>query len=326
MDRYEYLRMKLTDFPKHVQQQYNLQSHAKNGYVYLEIQRSIYGLPQAGKLANEYLWYKLLPHGYYEVSHTPGLWKHISRPIDFSLVVDDFGVKNFGEDQSRHLIDSLKEEFTISEYCKGVLYCRINLKWDYCKLTLYISMPEYIQKQLQKYKHQHSSKPQYSPYPTTLRKYGAASQEPKLQDTAPPANKEEITHIQQVLGRILYYTIAVDLTILVALSTIASKQAKATKTTLKNVHQVLDYLATNPDATIRFHASDMLLKIHSDTSYLSANNAKRFASGNFFLRSVPKYGEHITLNSAIFTLCAILKFVASSAVELELGALFMNVK
>ena len=47
MDRKEYMRMKLTDFSEHVQQQYNLQAHAKNGYVYLEIQRSIYGLPQA---------------------------------------------------------------------------------------------------------------------------------------------------------------------------------------------------------------------------------------------------------------------------------------
>ena len=55
MDRYEYTGMKLTDSPEHVQQQYNPQSHAKNGYVYLEIWRSIYGLPQAGKLANEYL-------------------------------------------------------------------------------------------------------------------------------------------------------------------------------------------------------------------------------------------------------------------------------
>ena len=113
MDRYDYTKMKLTDFSKHVQQQYNLQSHAKNGYVYLEIRRYIYGLPQADKLANKYLRNKLQPHGYYEVSHTLGLWKHIYRPIDFSLVVDDFGVNHAGEDNARHLIDSLKEEFII---------------------------------------------------------------------------------------------------------------------------------------------------------------------------------------------------------------------
>ena len=76
--------------------------------------------------------------------HTPGLWKHISRPIDLSLVVDVFGVKYAGEDNSHHLIDSLKEEFTISEDRKGGLYYGINLKLDYDKRTLDISMPWYI--------------------------------------------------------------------------------------------------------------------------------------------------------------------------------------
>ena len=78
MDRYDYMRMKSTDFPFHVQQQYNLHVHANNGYVYLEIRRSVYVLPQAVKLANKYMRYKLCPHGYYKVSHTHSLWKHIS--------------------------------------------------------------------------------------------------------------------------------------------------------------------------------------------------------------------------------------------------------
>ena len=52
MDRYEYMRMKLTNFPVRFQYQYYLQAHAKNGYVYIEIRRSVYSLPQAVKLAN----------------------------------------------------------------------------------------------------------------------------------------------------------------------------------------------------------------------------------------------------------------------------------
>ena len=89
---------------------------------------------------------------------------------------------------------------------------------------------------------------------------------------------------------------------------------------------MLDYLATNPDATIIFHASDMLLKIHSDAYYLSTKNVKSCASCHFFLGSAPKDVEPITLNGEIFTLYTILKFVASLAAESELGALFMNVK
>ena len=75
----------------------------------------------------------------------------------------------------------------------------------------------------------HPSKLQYVPYPSAPCKYGAAPQEPTPQDTAPPANKEEIIHIQNVVGIILYYAITSDLPVLVDLSTIASKQAKAKK-------------------------------------------------------------------------------------------------
>mgnify|MGYP001047588080 FL=1 len=92
MDRYEYMKMPLSIVPEHIKKQYNMEAHALNGFVYLEIRKAIYGLPQGGILANKLLRKRLAPHGYYEVAHTPGLWRHVTRPIEFSLVVDDFGV------------------------------------------------------------------------------------------------------------------------------------------------------------------------------------------------------------------------------------------
>ena len=89
---------------------------------------------------------------------------------------------------------------------------------------------------------------------------------------------------------------------------------------------MLKYLATNPYATIRFHASDIILNIHLDTSYLSYKSAKSRASGYFFLGSVPKDGKTIILNVENFTLCTILKFLVLSAAEANVGALFMNPK
>ena len=73
MDRFEYMKMPLSIF-----HQYNLAQHALNGFVYLEIRKAIYGLPQAGILANQLLRQRLRPAGYYEVAHTPGLWKHVT--------------------------------------------------------------------------------------------------------------------------------------------------------------------------------------------------------------------------------------------------------
>ena len=96
----------------------------------------------------------------------------------------------------------------------------------------------------------------------------------------PEATEDEVTYIQQVVGNILYYARVVDLTVLMALSTIASKQAKVTKTTIKNVKTMLDYLALFSDATVRFVASDMVLNIHSDASYKPFKGAKNRASSH----------------------------------------------
>ena len=81
---------------------------------------------------------------------------------------------------------------------------------------------------------------------------------------------------------------------------------------------------THPDAKIRYHASDMILNVHSDASYLSAPKARSRAGGYFFLGSLPRDGDPIKLNGAIHVTCTILKLVAASAAEAELGALFLN--
>ena len=96
------------------------------------------------------------------------------------------------------------------------------------------------------------------------------------------------------------------MTVLMALSSIASKQTKGTQHTLEKAYQVLDYLALHPDAVVGFRASDMVLNIHSDASYLSKPNARSRACGHFFMGALPIDGKPIKLNGAFHTLCAIL--------------------
>ena len=323
---YEYMRIPLKLLPEHTIQQYGLREKALKGMVYVEMRRCVYGLPQAGALANKLLKERLAPAGYYEVRHTPGLWKHISRPVAFSLVVDDFGVKYVGKQNADHLVAAIEKYYPLSDDWKGELYCGISLRWDYEKRTLDIGMPGYIKKALAKYKHEAPRKPQHSPYPVVPRKYGAAAQDPIPPDESPKLEEGDRRRIQQVVGTILYYARAVDMTVLAALSSIASQQSKATEGTMAQLKHMLDYLATHPDATVRFHASDMILNIHSDASYLSEPGGKSRAAGHFFLGWIPRDGEPIRLNGAFFTLCSILKFVAASAAEAELGALFLNMR
>ena len=71
------------------------------------------------------------------------------------------------------------------------------------------------------------------------------------------------------------------MTILMALSAIAADQANPTEATLKRVQYLLDYMQANPNVVIRFRASDMLLNIHSDASYLTASKGHSRAGGYF---------------------------------------------
>ena len=100
----------------------------------------------------------------------------------------------------------------------------------------------------------------------------------------------------------------------------------ANKSTVQNIEQILDYLATNPNAKMRLYASNMIMNIYSDASYLSVGGAKIRAGSHFFMGWTLKDGEPICLNIAFFTLCVILKFITASVSEAELGALFFNIK
>ena len=99
----------------------------------MEIKKEVYELPQAGTIEN----YKLKLHqakfGYKSSPITPGLWQHQTCPFQFSLVVDDFGVKYELQEDIKHLLDALKTIYKISEDWYGKLYFGINLKWYYYK-------------------------------------------------------------------------------------------------------------------------------------------------------------------------------------------------
>jgi hypothetical protein len=106
------------------------------------------------------------------------------------------------------------------------------------------------------------------------------------------------------------------------LNDIATEQTKAMEETQSANNQMLDYLATHPDATIRYHASDMILHIHSDASYLSVSNARSQLGGIFFLGN--KSPEQDTLNGSILNVAAVIKNVVALAAESEVGACLYN--
>jgi hypothetical protein len=132
LNRFKYMKMPLSLFPQDITDHHRLNDKVLNGYVYIEICKGMYGLPQAGILANKLLKKCLAIHGYYEQLHTPGLFKHKSRPVWFNIAVDHFSIKYIGKDNLQHLYDALHtESYDIVEDRVGNLYCGINLSWHY---------------------------------------------------------------------------------------------------------------------------------------------------------------------------------------------------
>jgi hypothetical protein len=153
LPRFEYMKMLLSRFPEEIIQKYNLNALAVNGWVYIETRKSIYGLKQAGILANQLLQTHMAPFGYYKARHTPGLWLHKTRPISFTLVVDDLEVKYAGTQHAEHLRNALLRTYELATDWTATVYSGMTLKWDYDKRTCNISMPGYVSNILSKFQH-----------------------------------------------------------------------------------------------------------------------------------------------------------------------------
>jgi hypothetical protein len=327
MKSFEYMRIPVSHIPDDIMTDYDLHDKVHNGAVYVEIRKGMYGLPQAGRIANDRLVQHLAKHGYHQAKHTHGLFTHETRDIAYSLVVDDFGVKYIDPADAQHLIDTLASLYEITTDWSGTKYLGLTLDWDYQARTLDISMPGYIEKALQRFAHPLPPRPQHSPHAWTRPNYGAKTQYTDPVDDSAPMDSSEKTRLQEVIGTLLYYARAIDSSMLVSLGTLAAAQTKGTAETTKACTQLLNYAATHSDAVIRYTSSDMILKLHSDASYLSEPEARSRAGGFHYLgnnQPIIAGAPPEPLNGAILVVSNIMKVVVASAAEAELGALFFN--
>jgi hypothetical protein len=111
------------------------------------------------------------------------------------------------------------------------------------------------------------------------------STQPGMKHHSYPPSK--CTNIQKITGSVLYYARAVATTVLMPLNDIATDQTKATEKIQAAANQLLDYLATHSEATIRYHKLHIILHIHSDAYYLSTSHARIRLGGLFYCGSKP---------------------------------------
>jgi hypothetical protein len=154
MTRYEFMQLKFSNMLEDVIAHYHLLDiTTPNRYVYCKICQGMYGLPQAGIIAQEFLAKRLKEHGYNQSKTMPRLWTHEWRPITFSLVVDNFGVKYIWEEHTQHLIQMVQKYYTCLFKKEGERYCGLTIKWDYASKKMHLLMPSHVEKALKWFQH-----------------------------------------------------------------------------------------------------------------------------------------------------------------------------
>eukprot|EP00804_Cyclotella_cryptica_P016746 CCRYP_002051-RA/>CCRYP_002051-RA protein AED:0.35 eAED:0.35 QI:0/0/0/0.66/1/1/3/0/318 len=176
MERPEYMRLKLADISATIIDLYHLRDIAQDGYIFVRIQKGMYGLPQAGIIAQRLLEQRLHANGYHQSKSNPGFWTHHWQPICFALCVDDFRVRYVGKEHADHLINKLKGHNDISTDWEGCRYIGLTLHWDYRNHLVRLSMPGYCEKAGQRFHHPKPTKPQHQPYLSAPRTYGSKQQ------------------------------------------------------------------------------------------------------------------------------------------------------
>ncbi len=213
----------------------------------------------------------------------------------------------------------LEEHYQLTCDWDGCQYISITLNWDYQRRRIHLSMSGYVKRALKLFQHQLTFT-QDAPYPSVPIRYGAKQQYVTQESTVPPLNANDKKFIQQVCSKFLFLGRAVNSTILCPVSAIAAQSSQPTEETMLHTQQLLDYLASQEEAVLTYNASNMILAIHSDSSYLSEPKAQSCAGGHFFLSSDTTIPAN---NGAILNIAHIIKHVMSSATKAELAALYI---
>ena len=320
----EYMTIKLDHIPSDVIAKYDMAKYASNGAVTVSVHKGIYGLPQAGKLAQDRLITHLAANGYHLAPHTPCLFKHESRNIAFTLVVDDFGIKYTKAEDADHLLHVLRQLYTMTEDRSHIQkYVGITINHDRDKHCMQLSMPGYCDKAIQRFGHA-KRRGAKSPIIYVPPEFG--NTKATIMPIKPPKAPEYVdqaakTFVQEVTGVFLFYSRAVDPTMLAAVNKISMEQSKPTTDTLKAVDRLLSYAEQYPNAVTTIRRSNMILCVQSDASYHSESQARSRAGGILHFGCNADDGS---INGAIDHISMVIPTVCSSAAESEYAALFLN--
>jgi hypothetical protein len=318
----DYFKVKASKMPEAVLAKYNI-SPDDDDYVYFRLDKCLYGHAVAGRLSNKELVKLLKTAGYYESDLVPCLFKHETRPISFSLIVDDLGVKYVNNEDIQHLIDAISPRWKVKLNATGNRYIGMNLKWDYDpnNPSLEISNLETVPKSFARFDKDNNIKARKTPSKYTAPTYGYKEIEIASEQIESPTEvPDSKQHVQAVNGTYLFYGRIIDYSMLEQTNTIGQSQANPTTKTLEQVNHLLGYAKEYPDTKLVLHGNDMQLRVMYDASFMKASLGRSKGGIVYYMANINDPPE---LTPSIFDVDSfVIPIVCASVAEAEYATAF----
>ena len=334
MDRSEWMWVDCKFIPETIMIEHELHQFVVNGRILFEVVKGMYGLPQAGILAQKQLIKRLAIDGYVQHDIVPCLFTHITNGTTFTLVVDDFGIKYTNIAAAEHLVSTLQKYYEIKVNMAGNKYLGMNLDFDYALGQVAISIPGYIEKVIMQFRAAlNEALAQYKLKSTTQAaspsiyvppKYGKRGPQLTTQDDSTIVDEKAIKVVEGIAGSMLYYSRVTDPTFITAVNDIASDQATPTTRVLLKADRLLAYAASYPNNQLIYKKSDMNLQQTSDCSYLSRDGSRSTGGGHGHMGMNDP--DSTFVNGSIYEMSKVIDVVVASVAEGEYASVFMNAK
>ena len=95
-----------------------------------------------------------------------------TRKLNFTLVVDNFGIKYTNMDDIDHLFVAIKDKYSLKIDWEGANYVGIDLDWNYTKREVILLMKGYVERALKQFKHLQPTRHHYEPTKYKPPEYG----------------------------------------------------------------------------------------------------------------------------------------------------------
>jgi hypothetical protein len=309
-----YMRIHRKQLPQSIIDAYNLEKLFYKDEILMEVQRALYGMKQAGYIAQQDLFKLLRDHDYFNTDDVPCLWLHrTNTDLSFTLTVDDFGICSIHEASKEHLLNTLRNKYSLS-VGNGNQYIGLTLDWDYVTRTVDLSIPGYVAEMIKKFQFviTKGAKTPYLPYESFTRGKRNQKQLANNDDSSPECSPSDKLFIQRVTGCMLYLGRAVDDSVATAINIISSNgfTERAHQMTVR----LLQYISKYPEPHLRFHGSNMQLSIATDASFQTVSRGRSRWGGCMHLGTNLPPSIH---QGNILVKSSVIKVVVASVGEAE---------